>query len=611
MQAKILLIRRNVIAFLALSILVCWLANRVGGCLEAYGIDGLEGAFFSTMATNPMFASKAALACTLGTVLACALYFFARFDVSHTYEMSIKHRNVEHGAAHWASEEEMARFKAADEGRNVILSQSARLSLDKIADRRYERNKHILVLGGSGAGKSFYFLKPNILQTFASYVLTDPKGDLLEDTGQFLLDQGYEVLVINTEDPALSMGFNPFTMIQTESDILRLANCLIDNTQPPEGHKDFWVQSEQMLYEFAIGYMWFFAPKSKQNIDTLIRLVGMANVEEENEKAVCGLDILVRDMEAKYNPTDREWFLVELYNGFKKGAGKTLKSIIVSCEIRLAPFKVPQVREMMRHDETGDLSRLVAEKDKKGALFVTMSASDNTYKFLTAMVFFRLFSDCLSLAKRSPGKTLPQRLWIGGDEWAQVGKVPDFERHIAFLRSFGIDIVPILQSAAQLDEVYGEQNAKVIRGNCDTTLFLGRCDHETNKQFSEELGDETIIATSTSRSAGDSYSISEQRMARPLMSAADLGNDQFAGDECIVKIKQAAPFIDKKYDTTTHPRWHELEGASFDHASYIRASRVRNGRKRISERYSARGIALPSQDYFDDVMEELMLLEAR
>ena len=180
MQAKILLIRRNVIAFLALSILVCWLANRVGGCLEAYGIDGLEGAFFSTMATNPMFASKAALACTLGTVLACALYFFARFDVSHTYEMSIKHRNVEHGAAHWASEEEMARFKAADEGRNVILSQSARLSLDKIADRRYERNKHILVLGGSGAGKSFYFLKPNILQTFASYVLTDPKGELLE-----------------------------------------------------------------------------------------------------------------------------------------------------------------------------------------------------------------------------------------------------------------------------------------------------------------------------------------------------------------------------------------------------------------------------------------------
>lgn len=611
MQAKILLTRRNLLAFLAATLVVCWLANRVGGCLELYGPDGIEDAFARSFLSYPVFLTQGALACALVALFCAALFFFARFDISRTYEMSIRHKNVEHGAAHWASEEEMARFKATEESRNVILSQSARLSLDKIADRRYERNKHIMVLGGSGAGKSFYFLKPNILQMFASYVLTDPKGELLEDTGQFLLDHGYEVLVINTEDPALSMGFNPFTMIQTESDILRLANCLIDNTQPPEGHKDFWVQSEQMLYEFAIGYMWFFAPRSKQNIDTLIRLVGMANVEEDNEKAVCGLDILVRDMEAKYTSRDREWFLVELYNGFKKGAGKTLKSIIVSCEIRLAPFKVPQVREMMRHDETGDLSRICADPKKKGALFITMSASDSTYKFLTALVFFRLFSDCLALAKRSPGRTLPQRLWIGADEFAQCGKITDAERHFAFLRSFGIDIVPILQSSAQLDEVYGEENAKIIRGNCDTTLFLGRVDHDTNKQFSEQLGDETIISTSTSRSANDSYSVSEQRMARPLMSASDLGDDQFPGDECIVKIKQAAPFRDKKYDTTTHPLWPEMDGVRFDHEEYIRASRVRNGRKRISERYSARGVALPPQDYFDDVMEELMLLDAR
>lgn len=621
MYRRILMTKGNVLVLMITTALLAFLTNRFTGLWQLYKEETWDNSnvlidrFFTTLIDRPLFFDDLSVTVSTLTIAAMVIFFFYKFDIAGEELMKRKHRNEEYGGAHWATQAEMDHFKnKKDEFNNILLSATSSISLDKIPDRRYERNKHFRVLGGSGSGKSFFFMKPLILQRFPAYAFTDLKGELLEDCGQFLIDHGYDLIVINTEDPSLSMGFNPFTMIKTEVDILRLANCIIDNTQPPEGHKDFWVQAEQLLYEFVIGYMWMFAPKEKQNIDTLIRLVGMAQVEEDNEKAVSPLDVLVNELEEKFTKEDNEYFLVELYRGFKKGAGKTLKSILVSCEVRLAPFKIPQVRAMMRHDEIGDFKRLVETKDTRAALFLNMSAGDNTYKFLTSMVFFRLFDDLMKYAKTCKGKRLPIDIIIGADEFAQIGRIPDIERHIAFLRSFGINIIICLQSDAQLESVYDENIAKVIKGNCDTTLFLGRCDHETNEEFSNSLGEETIIVENISRSKGgamgDSHSVSEQRVGRKLMSASDLGDDNFPGDECIVKIKQAAPFKDKKYDTPNHPRYNELSDEPFDFAAHVKKQRIGTAKERIVKRYANRGMTLPAQDYYQNVVEELMLLDA-
>lgn len=619
-RSRILVTRRTMIRFAVLVVLAVYVANRIVGiALTSPEVitqgDGAQvgSALLANVLAVPFYLDKAALAASALTALGMGLYFVRTYDINGDELKRREYRGREYGGAHWASVEEMSRFANAENpGNNIILSERARLSLDRLPDRLYERNKHVMILGGSGSGKSFYFYKPLILQTLASYVFSDPKGELTEDSAQFLIDQGYDLLIINTDDPSKSMGFNPFTMIKTEVDILRLANCLIDNTQPPEGHKDFWVQAEQLLYEFCIGVMWRFAEPEARNIDTLLRLVSMAQVEEDNEHALSALDFFVKDeMEAIYSRDDDEYFLVELYRGFKKGAGKTLKSILVSCEVRLAPFKVPQVRRMMRNDEVGDMERL-ADPKRPAALFVIMSAGDNTYKFLTSMVFFRLFDDLVKKAKTCPGKRLPVDVVVGMDEFANIGKVPDMERHIAFLRSFGIDLMPALQSDPQLDEVYGENNAKVIRGNCDTTLFLGRCDAQTNEAFSGVLGETTAIAEkvtySSGGSGGDSYSVNRDMIARKLMSASDLGDDNFPGDECIVKIKQAAPFRDKKYDTTTHPRYSELSGEPFDIEGYVQGLRLPAARERIAEREARAGRTMPTQDYYADVRAEVAIM---
>lgn len=610
--------KKLICIYVTCSVVLAWCVNRLVGLYMLLSLSGMPcsatdvcKSFGRTFFSHPVFTDKhATFVCALVCALAF-LFFMLHFDITGQALMKKRVQGKEYGCAHWASLAEMKPFASSDEFRNVILSKSARLSLDRIADRRYERNKHILVLGGSGAGKSYNFLKPNLLQMFGSYVITDPKGELLADTGGFLLAHGYKILVLNTDDPTRSMHFNPFTMIKTEADILRQAGCIINNTQPPDGHKDFWVQAEQLLYEFCIGYMWMFAPKELCNIDTFLRLVGFAQIEEENEKAVSPLDILVRDLERKYTNKDREYFLVELWHGFKKGAGKTLKSILISCEVRLAPFKIPQVREMMRYDDTGDLSCIAQTPDTKAALFITMSAGDNTYRFLTSMIFFRVFDDLLHFARAQDNKRLPVRVWCGMDEFANIGRIPDIERHIAYLRSFGIDIIPILQSDAQIDAVYDEKIRKIIKGNCDTTLFLGRCDHDANSAFSDTLGEETICVDNVSRSRGssDSYSVSEQKLARKLMAASDLGDDNFPGDECIVKIKQAAAFKDYKYDIKEHPYYSELERSTFNLDEYVLTQRARAAKNRMVDSYTARGIDMPEQDFFADVGEVIVMGE--
>lgn len=617
-RTRTLITKKSFARFVIALLLVSYATNHLVGmllnCPEIMTApdEEIAGIVIGSFIESPLYFDGAAIGAEVLAALLMSLHFIRTYDINGDELKRREYRGKEYGGAHWASDEEIARFANRENpGNNIILSEHARLSLDKIPNRLYERNKHVMILGGSGSGKSFYFFKPLILQTLASYVFSDPKGELTEDTAQFLIDHGYEVLIINTDDPSQSMGFNPFTMIKTEVDILRLANCLIDNTQPPEGHKDFWVQAEQLLYEFCIGVMWFLSPPEKQNIDTLLRLVSMAQVEEENENALSPLDCFVRDeLEGKFTRDDNEYFLIELYRGFKKGAGKTLKSILVSCEVRLAPFKVPQVRRMMRDDEVGDLKRLA---ERKTALFVIMSAGDNTYKFLTAMVFFRLFDDLVKHAKTCPGKRLPTDVVVGMDEFANIGKVPDMERHIAFLRSFGIDLMPALQSDPQLDEVYGENNAKIIRGNCDTTLFLGRCDGETNEAFSNVLGDTTAIAEkltySSGGQSGDSYSINQDKITRKLMSPSDLGDDNFPGDECIVKIKQAAAYRDKKYDTTEHPRFGELASEPFDIEGFVKDGHLSYGKQRLVRRYAARGLTLPEQDWYDNVRGEMLIMD--
>lgn len=467
---------------------------------------------------------------------------------------------------------------------NVILSELARLQLSKIPDPNLERNKHFFVIGGSGSGKTFNFVGPNLLQLFGSYVITDPKGDTLKQYGNFFLRHGYKLKVVNTKPSEIStsMHYNPMLYLVDTTSIMQITNLFIENTSgdssQPNSNEDFFVKAERQVYMALMGYLLYFY-KGRPQYQTLPQLLDLLQLcEKPNPKQQkSALDVIMLGTTAedgfegfeewlvrKYGSEEaaqasEEYFVIKQYRGFKSTAGspETEASVIASCNVRLAPFAVAAVRDFFSDDEL-ELERIGEERT---AFFLVMSDTDSTFNFILAMLLYQLFDINTAKADSNPGSHCSIPVMCILDEFANIGKIPDMDKKIATLRSRWINLVPILQSTAQLKGMY-DKKADIIEGNCDTTLFLGRCDHETNKSISERLGKYTIVVHNRSESHGrqGSWSESENRVAKDLMSASDLGSnpEKFAGDDCIVLIKNAHPFLDKKYRTIDHPRYHEL-----------------------------------------------------
>ncbi|HIY83855.1 MAG TPA: type IV secretory system conjugative DNA transfer family protein [Candidatus Rubneribacter avistercoris] len=474
---------------------------------------------------------------------------------------------------------------------NIILSETARLQLSKIPDPLTERNKHVLVIGGSGSGKTFNYVGPNLLQLYGSYVVTDPKGDTLKQYGNFFLRHGYDLKVVALKDGrdlTASMHYNPLMYITDSTSIIQIVNLLVENTtgegKHPDANEDYFVKAERQLYMALIGYLHFFyadQPEAR-TFNEMVNLLQMTEGEEAGQ-SVSPLDILMFGYEGatpeesfvgykqwcvKRHGSEEaarrsdEWFVLSLYKGFKSTARspETEASVISSCHVRMAPFSVGSVKDFFSEDEL-ELDKI---GERKTAFFLVMSDTDSTFNFILAMLLYQLFDRNTAIADRNPGSHCKLPVVCILDELANIGRIPDLEKKIATLRSRWIYLHPIMQNAAQLKGLYGDK-APVIEGNCDTNLYLGRSDFETNKHYSEKLGKYTEVVRNRSESRGrqGGYSDSETRIARDLLSASDLSNnpDKFAGDDCLVFINGARPFKDKKYKTLDHPRYRELAEA--------------------------------------------------
>ena len=418
---------------------------------------------------------------------------------------------------------------------------------------KYARNKNVIVIGGSGSGKTRFYVKPNLMQMTdnVSYVVTDPKGTIIVECGTMLVHHGYRIKVLNTINFKKSMHYNPFHYIRSEKDILKLVNTIIANTKG-EGEKateDFWVKAERLLYTALIGYIWYEAPEEEQNFATLLEFINASETREEDEEFKNAVDELFEELEAE-NP---EHFAVRQYRKYKLAAGKTAKSILISCGARLAPFDIAELRELTRYDEM-ELDML---GDQKTAMFVIISDTDDTFNFIVAIMYTQLFNLLCDKADDEHGGRLPYHVRLLLDEFSNIGQIPKFDKLIATIRSREISASIILQSQSQLKTIYKDA-AETIIGNCDTVLFLGGKESSTLKEISETLGKETIDLYNTSDTRGNnrSYGLNYQKTGKDLMSRDELA--VMDGNKCILQLRGVRPFFSDKYDITKHRRYKEL-----------------------------------------------------
>ena len=459
-----------------------------------------------------------------------------------------KYRNgIEYGSARWGTASDIAPYIDESFYNNVLLTNTERLTMDsrpKIP--KYARNKNVLVIGGSGSGKTRFFIKPNLMQMHSSYVVTDPKGTVLIECGKLLQKGGYIIKTFNTINFKKSMKYNPFEYIRSEKDILKLVNTLIANTKG-EGEKsseDFWVKAERLYYCALIGYIWYEAPDEEKNIITLLDMINASEAKEDDENYKSPVDLLFDRLEEK----EPEHFAVKQYKKYKMAAGKTAKSILISCGARLVPFDIKELRDLMEYDEL-ELDKI---GDRKTALFVIISDTDDTFNFIVAMMYTQLFNLLCDKADDVYGGRLPVHVRFLLDEMANIGQIPKFEKLIATIRSREISASIILQAQSQLKAIY-KDNADTIIGNCDTTLFLGGKEKTTLKEISETLGKETIdmYNTSETRSNQKSYGLNYQKLGKELMTQDELS--VMDGGKCILQLRGVRPFLSDKYDITAHP----------------------------------------------------------
>ena len=460
-------------------------------------------------------------------------------------------RNVEYGSARWGKADDIVPYIDPDFRNNVILTQTERLTMNnRPKDPKTARNKNVLVVGGSGSGKTRFFVKPQIMQMHSSYVVTDPKGTLLCETGKMLQKNGYKIKVLNTINFKKSMRYNPFSYIHSEKDVLKLVTCLMQNTKGEgKGSDPFWEKAEQLLYTALIGYIWLEAPEEEKNFNTLIEMINAMEVREDDEDFENQVDIIFRELKEK-NPNH---FAVRQYAKYRLAAGKTAKSILVSCGARLAVFDIAELREVTAYDEL----ELDTIGDRKTALFLIMSDTDDSFNFLISMCYTQLFNLLCEKADDVYGGRLPVHVRCLIDECANIGQIPKLEKLIATIRSREISACLVLQAQSQLKAVY-KDNADTIIGNCDSRLFLGGSEPTTLKELSASLGKETIDIANTGESRGKevSHSLNYQKLGKDLASVDELS--VLDGGKCILQLRGVRPFLSDKYDITKHPNYKYL-----------------------------------------------------
>ena len=460
-------------------------------------------------------------------------------------------RNVEYGSARWGKADDIAPYIDPGFRNNVILTQTERLTMNnRPKDPKTARNKNVLVVGGSGSGKTRFFVKPQIMQMHSSYCITDPKGSLVCETGKMLQKNGYKIKMLNTINFKKSMHYNPFSYINSEKDVLKLVTCLMQNTKGEgKGSDPFWEKAEQLLYTVLIGYIWLEAPEKEKNFNTLIEMINAMEVREDDEDFENQVDIIFRELKEK-NPNH---FAVRQYSKYRLAAGKTAKSILVSCGARLAVFDIAELREVTSYDEL-ELDTL---GDRKTALFLIMSDTDDSFNFLISMCYTQLFNLLCEKADDVYGGRLPVHVRCLIDECANIGQIPKLEKLIATIRSREISACLVLQAQSQLKAVY-KDNADTIIGNCDSRLFLGGSEPTTLKEISASLGKETIDIANTGESRGKevSHSLNYQKLGKDLASVDELS--VLDGGKCILQLRGVRPFLSDKYDITKHPNYKYL-----------------------------------------------------
>ena len=474
----------------------------------------------------------------------------------------------EYGSARWGNKKDIEPYMDEKFQNNILLTQTERLTMNgRPANPKYARNKNVLVIGGSGSGKTRFYVKPNLMQMHSSYCVTDPKGTIVLECGKMLEDNGYEIKILNTINFKKSMRYNPFAYIRSEKDILKLVQTIIANTKG-EGEKageDFWVKAEKLYYTALIGYIFYEAPFEEKNFATLLDMIDASEVREDDETYMNPIDRLFEALE-KREPTH---FAVKQYKKYKLAAGKTAKSILISCGARLAPFDIQELRELMIEDEL-ELDTL---GDRKTALFVIISDTDDTFNFVVSIMYSQLFNLLCDKADDEYGGRLPIHVRCLLDEFANIGLIPKFEKLIATIRSREISASIILQAQSQLKAIY-KDNADTIVGNCDSTLFLGGKEKTTLKELSETLGKETIdlYNTSETRSNQKSFGLNYQKTGKELMSQDEI--TVMDGGKCIFQLRGVRPFLSDKFDITKHKNYKLLEDYDkknlFDIESYMK-----------------------------------------
>ena len=476
-----------------------------------------------------------------GAGLRLAVYLRGKNAKKYRYGM-------EYGSARWGTPKDIEPFMAPKFADNIILTKTERLMMsNRLADPKNARNKNVLVVGGSGSGKTRFWLKPNLLQCHSSYVVTDPKGSIVVECGNALLKNGYKLKILNTINFSKSMHYNPFAYVHSEKDILKLVTTLMTNTKGEgSGGDPFWEKSERLLLTALIAYLHYEAPVEEQNFATLLEMLNTMQVLEDDEEYQNPVDLLFEEL-AKKKPNS---FAGRQYKLYKLAAGKTAKSILISCGARLAPFDIQELRDLTMYDEL----QLDTLGDKKTALFLIMSDTDSTFNFLISMVYTQLFNLLCDKADDVYGGKLPIHVRCLIDECANIGQIPNLEKLVATIRSREISACLVLQARSQLKAIY-KDNADTIVGNMDSQIFLGGSEPTTLKDLSEMLGKETIDAFNTSDTRGNSpsYGTTFQKMGHELLSRDELA--VLDGGKCILQLRGVRPFLSDKYDLTQHPNY--------------------------------------------------------
>ena len=560
-------------------VFIFWFFNRVAeGCRLAEGADmvtkamGAVSGLGALISKNPLpsFHPRDLLFGAAGAVIIRAVVYFKAKNAK-------KYRHgVEYGSARWGNSDDIKPFINPQFDQNILLTQTERVMVGRNKIPKYNINKNVLVIGGSGSGKTRFHIKPNLMQMNASYIVTDPKGTVVLECGKMLQRGGYEIKILNTIDFKQSMKYNPFRYIYCENDILKLVNCIMENTkgEDSKGGEDFWAKAEALYYQALIAYIWYEAPEEEKNMTTLLEMLNASEVREDDENFKNAVDLMFDALEKR----DPQHFAVRQYKKYKMAAGKTAKSILISCGARMAPFDIREVRELMEGDE------LELEKigDRKTALFCIVSDTDMTFNFISAMVYTQMFNVLCDKALENGG-ALKTHVTCLLDEFANQ-KIPNFQHLISVIRSREISAHIVVQTQSQLKAVY-KDHAETIIGNCSCVLFLGGKERSTLKEISETLGKETIdlFNTSDTRGSQRSMGVNYQKLGKELMSTDELA--VMDGGKCILQVQGVRPFFSDKFDITKHPQYKYLLDSSkknaFDIAKYLSRRLTEIGRAHV------------------------------